>query len=156
MRHQQQYSRSCALFTKPDDKLWGRVSVRYGPFPKISWRKRKTEKKETLRRVCLPMDGWGCISLVVGHFVFFLKRSNKLYMKYSHSWNRQLFHMPTMWPQITVPLDIEIRDDWIEGPRHRLGFQGAVEQSLVPCSLAMEWWAVPSSSAPGFPEDRIH
>ena len=64
--------------------------------------------------------------------------------------------MPTMWPQITVPLDIEIRDDWIEGPRHRLGFQGAVEQSLVPCSLAMEWWAVPSSSAPGFPEDRIH
>ena len=41
--------------------------------------------------------------------------------------------MPTMWPQITVQLDVETRDDWIEGPRHRLGFQGAVEQSLAPC-----------------------
>ena len=66
-------------------------------------------------------------------FCFFLKQSNKLYMKYSHSWNRQLFHMPTMWPQITVQLDVEMRDDWIEGPRHRLGFQGAMEQSLAPC-----------------------
>lgn len=42
------------------------------------------------------------------------------------------FCVPAMCSQVTAQVDIDMRDDEMEGPRHRLWTHAAVGQSLPP------------------------
>lgn len=91
----EQCSPSCALFTKPDDKRGEESASDMVPSLKLAGERGRLKKGETRRSVCLQWMAGGYVQNVYfpcgRTFCFFLKQSNKLYMKYSHSWNRQLF-----------------------------------------------------------------
>ena len=121
----EQCSPSCALFTKPDDKRGDESTSDMVPSLKSAGERGRLKKGKHVG--VYAYNGWlgvmckMCISLVVGRFVFFLSNLT------NYTWNIHIheigncFCVPTMWPQITEQLDIEMRDDWMEGPRHRLG-----------------------------------